>query len=272
MGIDRFIHSKSHRFSLPKISAIQESAQACDMQPFSAEKKKELDAIFSQTFTFFAKCNYTYLFLSEDHKYIIKFLKRDAFDPKSWLAYIPVSFNPYHQDYNQKCEEKSKIFLAFKMAFNEFKEETSLVYMHIDTITQLHRRLAIVDREGKRYKVDVDKTNFYIEKRAQLLCPKIADLMRNKEEERAKQLITSVFAHVNFLVRRGFFDPELTLCKNLGVIEDKVVQLAIGKLYPVTNGCTQLTQGLNSLRSWLERNYPELLSHFDEEYKRVSAK
>src|SRR5215475_13371748 len=89
VGIDRFIHRKSLRFSLSKIAAVHDTIfDRWEIPLESTEDNQELDRLFSCGFTFFGKSNHTYLFLSEDHKYVLKFLKRNAFNPKSWIAYI----------------------------------------------------------------------------------------------------------------------------------------------------------------------------------------
>ena len=270
VGIDRFVHRKSLKFSLSKIAAQHEPSEYWDIPPLNAEENQEIDKLFNRSFTFFGKSNHAYLFLSEDHKYILKFLKRSTLHPKSWLSYIPASFNRYYQEYRQKQEEQKKIFTAYKTAFMEFKEETGLIYMHINPTHTLNKKISIFDKNGKAYVVELDKASFYIQKRAQLIYPRIAELMRRGNIDRAKQIISSVFFLIDHLGKKGVCEHDLSLYKNFGIIDDKAVQLAISKLqidhsYALSTAYKQDIPILTEpFRRWIIKNYPELLAHFDE--------
>src|SRR5690348_8273284 len=269
VGIDRFIHRKSLRFSLSKIAIAHDNQIKEPIQQLSAEEKKDLDGLFSRSFTFFGKSSHAYLFLSEDHKYVLKFLKRNLFYPKSWLAYIPLSFNPYYQEYCTRREEQKKILSAYRAAADAFKEETGLVYMHLHPTRMWNKKVAIYDKNGKLYSIDLDKASFYIQKRAQLIYPRIAELMRSQDIAHAKTIITSVFSLIDYLGKKGICDRDLSLYKNFGIIDDKAVQLAISKLE--IHSCTysgdykkKISVILEPFRRWIKKNYPELLEHFDD--------
>jgi hypothetical protein len=268
VGIDRFIHRKSLRFSLARIALAYESAVDEDTVALTPEEKAELDSLFSRSFTFFGKSNHAYLFLSEDHKYVLKFLKRAEASPKSWLAYIPFSFNPYYQDYRRKKAEQKKTHSAYQRAFREFKEETGLVYMHLSPTHIWHKKISIFDKNGKLYAVELDKTSFYVQKRAQLIYPRIAELMRMGDIAHAKNIIASVFSLIDYLGKNGICDQDLSLYNNFGIIDDKAVQLAISKLAPSFDHCALYKKNIpivtEPFRRWINKNYPELLSYFDD--------
>lgn len=276
VGIDRFIHRKSLRFSLSKIAAAHDHVfDHWEMPHVSAKDKEELDQLFSRGFTFFGKSSHAYLFLSEDHKYVLKFLKRSALNPKSWIGYIPLSFNPYYQEFKQKQEAQKKIYTACKTAFLEFKEETGLVYMHMNPTHSLNKKISIFDKHGKAYSVELDKASFYVQKRAQLIYPRIAELMRIGDIEHAKKIISSVFSLIDLLGKKGVCDHDLSLYKNFGIIDDKAVQLAISKLQ-IDHSYAHSTTYKQSIpvitepfRRWIKKNYPELLAHFDERLKSI---
>jgi len=276
VGIDRFVHRKSLKFSLSKIAAAHEPSDSWDIPPLHPEEMQELDQLFNRSFTFFGKSNHAYLFLSEDHKYVLKFLKRQTLYPKSWLSYIPLSFNRYYQEHRQKQEEQKKIFNAYKTAFMEFKDETGLIYMHINPTHTLNKKISIFDKNGKVYVVELDKASFYVQKRAQLIYPRIAELMRRGDMDRAKKIISSVFSLIDHLGKNGVCDHDLSLYKNFGIIDDKAVQLAISKLqidhsYALSASYKRDIPIITEpFRKWINKNYPALLGHFDEKLNEIS--
>jgi hypothetical protein len=274
IGIDRFTHRKKHRLSLSSISAANHAKTRAFIPALDPEEEKKVATIFNQSFSFFGKSHHAYLFLSEDHKYVLKFLKSRAFSPKSALAYLRLSFNPYYQDYLNKKEERSKTFAAYKLAFTELKEETGLIYMHIHSTNTLGKKITLYDKNGKALLVDLDKTSFYLQKRGQPIYPRLSELMRSGDEKGAQNIISSVFTLIEDLKRKGAIDHDLTLYKNFGIIDDKAVQLAISKLQIDYSQKAlkkeEIISILNPFRRWIQRNYPQLLSHFDTELSKIS--
>lgn len=266
IGIDRFARRKSHHFSLASIRAAKDTAKDMASVPHTEGEKGD-EALFNQPFFFFGKSHHAYLFLSEDHKYILKFLKNHTLSPKSALAYLPLSFNPHYQDYKSKKEELAHLFAAYQTAFNELKDETGLVYMHLHPTHRLHKKITLHDKSGKTVIVDLDKTCFYVQKRAQLIYPRLSELMRSGDIQTAQTLISSVFMLIEELRKKGVIDHDLALYKNFGVIDDKAVQLAIGKLHidRSRKACSkeEIIHIMDPFRRWIQKNYPQLLTHFD---------
>ncbi|MBS0604859.1 MAG: hypothetical protein JSS60_07470 [Verrucomicrobia bacterium] len=269
LGIDRFAHHSSNRFSLDKITSSQSYSHEWDIPPLSAEEQKSLDQILSQKFTYYSKGSQAYVFLSEDKKYILKFLKQQKLRPSSWLAYIPVSLNPYYQEYLFKYKKCRATFSACKTAFLELKKESGLIYVHLNNTRDLNKKVVIFDKHGERHIVEIDKTSFYVQKRAQLIYSRISELMHNGDIQGAKNIICSVFSLINYLGQKGVVDNDPILRKNFGLIDDVAVQIDIGKLRidPVRQHNLAYKQEVGSIthsfKIWLEKNYPELSDHFE---------
>ncbi len=270
IGVDRFIHRKPVHFSSSKIAVSHKVFDEWDSPMPTPEEKNILDKILNQNFSYFTKSDDTYLFLSDDHQFIIKFLKQHPYRPKSWLAYIPLSFNPYYREYCEKLKIRKKIFNACKTAFLELKEETGIVYVHINPTHFLNKKITVCDRNGKNHTIDLDRTSFYIQRRAQLIYPRISDLMRAGDSERCKNILASVIRLIAKLGKKGVCNKDLSLYKNFGVINDKAVQLTITKFQiDQTAACQQSNQNqimpvIETFRRWVQKNYPELLAYFDE--------
>lgn len=270
MGVDRFAHHKSRRFSLDKITSHQSPSPTWEIPPLSEEEKKELDSILNQNFTYYSKGSQAYVFISEDKKYILKFLKQHKLRPKSWLSFIPLSFNPYYQDQLIKKKKCLATFNACITAFLELKKETGLIYVHLNNTRDLNKKITIFDKHGVKHSVQLDKTCYYMQKRAQLIYSRISELMLNKDVEGAKQIISSVFSLIDFLGKKGVADNDPILRKNFGLIEDIAVQIDVGKLRidPVRQQNLAYKHEIDSIthsfKLWLEKNYPELSEHFEQ--------
>ena len=270
LGIDRLVHREPVRFTLSKITSSQRYSAEWEIPPLTTEELKTLNQILNQKFTYYSKGSQSYVFISEDKKFILKFLKQEKLRPKSWLAYIPLSFNPYHQDYLFKKEKCRSTFSACKTAFLELKKESGLLYVHLNNSRDLNKKVTIFDKNGKVHIIDIDKTCFYVQKRAQLIYSRISELMHCNDIDGAKKIISSVFSLIDFLGKKGVFDNDPILRKNFGLIDDVAVQIDIGKLQidPLRQQTLAYKEEVgsitNSFKIWLEKNYPLLSEHFEQ--------
>lgn len=270
LGIDRFVHRASSRFTLSKIISLEKYSVEWEIPELSIEEKKDLDQILNQKFSYYSKGSQSYVFISEDKKFILKFLKQGKLRPKSWLAYIPLSLNPYHQQYLLKKEKCRATFTACKTAFQELKKESGLIYVHLNHFRDLNKKITVLDKNGETHTVDIDRTCFYVQKHAQLIYSRISELMHSNDIEGAKRIISSVFSLIDFLGKKGVCDNDPILRKNFGLIDDVAVQIDIGKLRidPIRQQTLAYKEEVGSIthsfKIWIGKNYPELSEYFEK--------
>lgn len=277
LGADRVAHHQSRRFSLGKITNTHPFSAEWEIPSLPAEEQKVLNQILNQKFSYYSKGSQAYVFISEDKKYILKFLKQQKLRTNSWLARIPLSFNPYYQQRLFKEGKCRATFSACTTAFKELKEQTGLIYVHINNAKDLNKKVAIVDKNGERHTVEVDRTSFYVQKRAQLIYSRISELMHNGDIEGSKRIVSTVFSLIDHLGKKGIVDNDPILRKNFGLIEDVAVQIDVGKLRidpeRKQNDAYKKEVGsiTHSFKVWLDKNYPDLIEHFDQCLSEVIA-
>ena len=275
IGIDRFVHYESSNRSPGRITTSYASPK-WEIPSDLIEDPKLIDHILSQKFTYFNKGSQSYVYLSEDKKYVLKFLKQDKLHPRTWLAYIPFSFNPHYQRSLFLKKKLISTFNAIKTAFTDFKDETGLLYVHLNHSTNLNKKITLFDRKGKLYAVDLDKTSFLIQKKANLIYVRITELMAQGDIEGSKAIISSVFSLIDQLGRRGVVDNDPILRKNFGLIDNKAVQIDIGRMRIDPERIlnlhykSEVASITHSFKKWIEKSYPDLLPHFEEDLDRVS--
>jgi hypothetical protein len=270
LGIDRFAHHKSRHFSLDKITNNHPFCADWSVPPLSVEEQKELDEILNQKFTYYNKGSQAYVLISEDKQYILKFLKQQKLRANSWLSSIPFAFNPYYQQRLFKESKARATFSACTTAFKELKEETGLIYVHINNAKDVNKKVVIFDKNAQKHVVDIDRTSFYVQKRAKLIYSRISELMHQGNIEEVKTIISSVVSLIDHLGRKGVVDNDPILRKNFGLLGDTAVQIDVGKLrIDAERGRSgayrkEVSSITHSFRVWLAGNYPSLLEHFDQ--------
>ncbi len=276
MGLDRFAHHTSSRYSPGHITTSY-SAPEWEIPSQNLDDPKLIDQILSQKFTYFNKGSQAYVYISEDKKYVLKFLKQNKLHPNTWLSAFPFSFNPYYQRALFLKKKHASTFRAIKMAITQFKSETGLLYVHLNRTRNLNKKITLFDRKGQLHTVDLDKTSFLVQKKANLIYFRITELMSQGDVEGAKKIITSVFSLIDHLGKMGVVDNDPILRKNFGLIDDKAVQIDIGRMRidPLRIQTQQYKYEVgsitNSFKTWTAKNYPELLPHFEKNLKEVSS-
>lgn len=267
-GLDRYAHPSGVRFSSAKVYTSF-SAPEWGAPSLTASEQSEVDKVLRQPFTYLGKGSQSHVFISADRKYVLKFFKQNKWTPRTWLALIPFSFNPLYQEYLLLKEKQRRTFHACKLAFTDFKKETGLVYIHLNKTENLKKVIAVSDKKGKPHKISLDETSFVIQKKADLLYPRITELMGRKDIAGAKKVISSLFALLFTLNKKGVVDNDPILRKNFGLIDDVAVQIDVGRMYidpdRVGNNRSENVAFVStSFKKWLTGNYPELLPCFEE--------
>jgi hypothetical protein len=266
LGLDRLCHQRSNHFSLNKITTSNLFSSRWGTPHLTSTQKKELRQILHQKFVLYDQGPRSYTCVSEDGNYSLKFLKYQSLSPRSWLGYIPLSINPYYQEFSFRRAQYEGILHAWKTAFTQLKKETGLIYMHADNIQKLHYKVIILDRNVQPHLVDLDKTIFCVRRHADLTYLRIAQLMREGDLEGAKGVITSVFSLIDHLGAKGAIDEDLCSDFNFGLIDDIAIQTNIGKLQTDLKSTSAYKKKVpfmtTPLHNWLGQRYPELLPHF----------
>lgn len=82
---------------------------------------------------------------------------------------------------------------------------------------------------GLRHELNIDDYEFMIQKKAQLLCPTLQQMMINGQVDEAKVLLDDLLSLVNAEYRRGLADNDHALMQNTGVAQGRPVHIDVGQ-------------------------------------------
>lgn len=229
-----------------------------------------LAPILNQTFTYFNKGSQSYVYLSGDGQYVLKFLKQNKWRPKTLLAHLPFAWNPLYKKQCVLYQKRERTFSAIQTALEHFQEKTGIVYAHLNRTHGKCQKIHLIDRKGKEHWVDLDTTSFLVQKRAQLIYPRIDALIAEGAPQKAEGVISSVFALLKFLGEQGVVDNDPILRKNFGLIDDEAIQIDIGRMRIDPSRVQgnqyrgELASITHSFKVWITKNHPSLLPHFEK--------
>lgn len=264
VALERFCHKQTRGFSISNIYSLDE--KACTASPLSLDVEK----ILAQRFHFLDSGLECYAFVSEDGKWVLKTFKQHHAKNARLLLHLPLPAF-FQRSLREKETRLNNSFESLKVASEELKEETGLLYVHLGKSSNLNRSVTLVDKLGIVHTVALDSLDFFLQKRADLLIPTLSKLMQEGRVEEAKASISSLLELIVTRSKKGIADRDPTLTKNFGFIGTQAVVIDVGSFSknPFLTEARSYKQALFyetlPLRCLLAKEHPILLAHFEKE-------
>ena len=265
--LKQFCYSKTDGFALYKICSSLPFYSGWEVKPLEAEIQEEVGRELDQPFYYLAKGAQSYVFASADGKTVLKFFRLYHLRPPLWLSSFswPLHLQPYRvRKMLEKREELDKDFQSYKIAFQQMKEETGLLYLHLNKTCHLQKKLRIYDKIGIAYDLDLDQMEFLLQKRATLVYPAIDQFMKMQGADAAKEAISALVRLLLYRCEQGIFDKDPDLNTNFGFLGNIPVQIDVGRFRKEQEGrdaeryCEEILRITDHFRQWLDQNYPSL--------------
>ena len=149
--IKNFCIHETSKFSINEIASKRPFNSAWDLKPLSPPEKKEVLQALSQSFSYLSYGGQCFVFQSADQKYVIKFFKQSLYELPLWLKFTPHPW-PIQRYYEKKrlhrIDKLQRDFESYKISFEELKEESALLFVHLNKSFDLHKEITITDRLG----------------------------------------------------------------------------------------------------------------------------
>lgn len=276
--LKQFCYSKTDGFALYKIRSSLPFNPEWETQPPTAQEQEELSKILDQPFYYLAKGAQSYVFASADGQTVIKFFRLYHLTPPLWVTSLsfPLPLMPYKiRKIIDKQQELAKDFQSYKIAYEEMKAETGLLYLHLNKTDQLKKHLTIYDKIGIAHHLDLDQMEFLVQKKATLVYPSITRLMQTDGAEASKEAISALVKLLVHRSEKGIFDKDPDLNTNFGFLDKSPVQIDIGRFRmqeeknnPKTDR-DEIIRITDNFRQWLDCNYPPLSEHLVAEIQKI---
>jgi len=229
--------------------------------------------IFEQKYHYLGKGAQVFAFISDDGNYVLKFFKHQHLRLISWpdKIWLPTAIRARFDVRNQRRQQKlHEHFRSYKIAYEQLRQETGLIYLHLNKTECLKRHLTIVTRNGWEHTLELDQMEFLVQQRAELIYPHLTALMDRGEADQAILVVGQVIALMRTYVAQGIIDTDPAFGQNYGIVGDHVVQIDVGRFIHGTTKTpspVQLKQQLEKstyhFRLWLVNHYPELETTLD---------
>ncbi len=272
IGVARFCHHATQGFRLSKVrSNLIESEKIYDAESSDREFAHKL---FHQKFHYLGRGLQSFVFESEDGNYVLK-LFNNRYQRKihffSILSHLPFirSWALLRAEYYQG--KLTKTFKSYKIAFEDMKDKTGLLYTHLERTSNLPTRATIVDRLNICHEINPNNMGFLVQKKATLVYPALKEYLSHQNIEGAKHALSSLVDLFFWKWRSGIDDNDPLIRTNYGFIGEEAIQIDVGPLskpttFPdIEEKRAEIEKITTSLKFWLNENAPELIPFLDQE-------
>ena len=224
-------------------------AKGCYEEPVELipdAKMQELEEILSQPFTFFKKGQQCFVFLSQDKKHVLKLFRWD----KLHASFLEKLFSKDAHERKEKKRESD--FISYKIAWNNLKEETGLVFLQLGKRSKINIPITLYDRIGIKHSISTSDIGFILQKKSDDFYP-----IFQEGAEDLKPFFSSLSSLLQSRVDKGISDSDISLEYNMGILEGKPILFDIGNL---TKKETSVKEESALILKTLEEKAPELMT------------
>lgn len=274
----RLAHKKTDGFTLMGISSLRPHDSRWEMRPLTELEGVEVEKALAQPYDYSCCGGQSFVFFSRDGNYVIKFFKQRILQPSTLLNALPLPkiLHRYREKRNWKRQDKLlRDFTSYKIAFEELQEHTGVIFVHLNHTNHLLKELTIKDKIGIVHKINLDQTDFIIQKKGQLVPQRIHTLMQAGKKEEAKQAIADVLQFIVARCKKGYHDRDPDIRTNCGFLGETVIKIDVGRLMRVEAVKQpefykkELVRIASPFQSWIDANYPELSDSLNESIEKV---
>lgn len=268
LSLSRLWYSATLGFKMQKIApeSFLVSTWQKNISSLPEDSRNEILSLLDQPFYFLGRGQQAYAFESKDKRYVIKFLRLPKYHPPFWtkLPYLPTSLRLKGMKVALRRDSFWKSCLkSVGLAESELKEETGLIFCHLEQTDDMQKVIQVHDRLGIGHKIDLDRYAFILQRKMEMIAPYLLRLHQDNDAERIKEALFSFRDAVSFRVSKKIRNKNRNCMRNLGVLEGKVVEFDVGELRvdPRIDSKLEMQKSAEQLKDWLNVHMPEFVSY-----------
>lgn len=267
----RLYYNLTDDFKLSNISDSLPYNPAWEV-PYTEELRSTLEEAVAQPYHYIGKGAQVYAFASEDGKYVLKFFKFKHLRPSLFISSLP-PLGPLKEFKAQNVARKERklqgVFEGHRIAYNHDKENSGLIYIHLNLSDTLHLKAQLIDKIGRKHIVDLDKTVFVLQKKGETLRTVLDNLMKQKDVKTAALRANQILSMYREEYSHQVYDRDHGISHNTGFIGDQPFHLDVGKFSydpkmsdPAVHAA-DLEHVAYKIREWVRLNHPEQTAEFE---------
>jgi hypothetical protein len=222
-------------FSLQNIDYEQSFHPEWEIPALSedSDERSTLNQILGQKFSYLGSGNQTYVFESQDSKYVIKFFRFHHLKPGWFEKWMP-DYRPFSL-YKEKLafskqKRLNRIFSGHFLAYTLDKANSGIVYLQLNKHPNHLPSIQVYDQFQRVFNVDLGNTVFALQEKAVRTKEEFIRLINHGDLEGVKIRLHELFKLFVSEYERGIYDRDHNIMYNTGFIGLRPIHFDVGKL------------------------------------------
>ena len=232
--------------------------------------------LVGQTFIYLNSGSQSYVFVSEDGSTVLKLFKFQHMRTPPILDFLPDT-GLLAKKRAKKRALLEQTFESLCLAYDQMREETGLIALHLDQTSHGYPTITLVDKIGKRHQVDLNHIEFLLQKKGTLVYDAIGQWMAEGNIAQAQAALRSLLHLAVSRCHKGIFDKDPDFHTNFGFVETIPFQIDFGRLSIAPEEknpdvyAPEMIRITREFESWIAENHPLLLDLFIEELHEITT-
>ncbi|MCC6127934.1 MAG: hypothetical protein IT584_01895, partial [Chlamydiae bacterium] len=223
----------------------------------SSPPTEEVLSILAQPFSFLQRGSQTYVFASEDQKYVLKIFAKPL---KEYRFQRYTGKGKPHLSKDHRRERVSGALQGYHLAEKLPQSASALIYTHLNLTENELPSTQIRDIFKRRYNLPLDRYRFVLQKKCEPLAPTLQKLARAGQIQEIQRLIQSYNKAIARRTSLSIRNSDTEFRKNFGILDGEVVEFDVGEylfdpsLQRLENQQAEVDLFKNQLDYWLSRH------------------
>lgn len=222
----------------------------------SMEERLFVHQILDQPFSYLDRGRQSYVFESQDGRYVLKFFDLRRYKP-GWSTLFSRSSQ------SRMERKRARLLKGYQFAFEQDRENAVIIFQQLAYNPDMDQQVDVIDRYGFRHSIDLSLVPFIIQKKGKPTRQVISEYLDKGDVENVKKLLRLLLNMYHEEYGRGVYDRDHNFMYNTGFIEEQPIRLDVGRLraeesYKDPEVAKKDLEKIVDDRAggWLQRHYP----------------
>lgn len=252
-----------------------------DIPAISSHENELLTKVLNQKFYYLGKGAQSYVFTSEDGLTVIKFFKFKHLKPSLFLnslSHIPLFSKYAKKEIARKSKKLNSAFKGYRLAYEIHKQESGLIYLHLNKTSDIQKNLTIIDKIGMSHEIDLDQNVFLLQRKGETLETVLRELLNQNSLSLAKSRIRQIVDLYLSEYKKGAYDHDHHVMNNTGFVDQEPIHLDVGHFSREESMKNQdvyqkdLAIIARKIDLWLKKNFPQHQEEIVKDLESLNAK
>lgn len=240
----------------------------------SSDWSDEANQALAQPYRYLGRGRQCFAFESLDGQYVVKLPRTDIYQIPLWARLLPAhSYRKQHQASHAKQE--AFVLKSFQIAYDELREQTALLAMHLGQSEPKGQTLTLIDALGTTHHLPVERTAFVLQYKRPLLMKAFREAMDRGDRPEAEHLLDALIAVVKARGEKGILNRDRSFLRNYGYDGAQAYQIDVGSFFrkedlaPEAAYQKSIRDSLGAVHDWLAKTYPDMVPVLDAKLARI---